>query len=98
MCAVLLRSGIAAEDLLLADFEGKDYGAWQTTGEAFGPAPAPALPRRRQVVQHLAPFWPEFLAHAEAPASAAGPLHPRCRAVAGTGACLYKRPLVPAAP
>lgn len=30
----------AAEDLLLADFEGKDYGAWKTTGTAFGPGPA----------------------------------------------------------
>lgn len=27
-------------DVLLADFEGKDYGAWKVTGEAFGPGPA----------------------------------------------------------
>jgi hypothetical protein len=35
--------GAAAEraDLLIADFEGKDYGDWKTTGEAFGPGPAP---------------------------------------------------------
>jgi sucrose-6-phosphate hydrolase SacC (GH32 family) len=26
---------------VLADFEGKDYGDWKTTGEAFGPGPAP---------------------------------------------------------
>ncbi len=30
----------AAEDILIADFEGPDYGKWQTTGEAFGPGPA----------------------------------------------------------
>jgi sucrose-6-phosphate hydrolase SacC (GH32 family) len=28
------------EDVLLADFEGKDYGAWKATGEAFGTGPA----------------------------------------------------------
>ncbi len=30
----------AAEDILIADFEGKDYGAWTAEGEAFGPSPA----------------------------------------------------------
>lgn len=30
----------AAEDLLIADFEGKDYGSWKVTGTAFGPGPA----------------------------------------------------------
>ncbi len=30
----------AAEELLVADFEGDTYGAWQVTGEAFGPGPA----------------------------------------------------------
>jgi hypothetical protein len=30
----------AAEDLLIADFEGADYGEWQATGEAFGTGPA----------------------------------------------------------
>ncbi|MCZ6794397.1 MAG: glycoside hydrolase family 32 protein [Planctomycetota bacterium] len=28
------------DDILVADFEGDDYGAWKTTGEAFGPGPA----------------------------------------------------------
>ena len=28
------------EKTILADFEGKDYGRWQVTGEAFGKAPA----------------------------------------------------------
>lgn len=27
-------------DILVADFEGPDYGPWRTTGEAFGPGPA----------------------------------------------------------
>ena len=27
-------------DIVIADFEGPDYGAWKTTGEAFGNAPA----------------------------------------------------------
>jgi fructan beta-fructosidase len=27
-------------DILIADFEGKDYGSWKATGEAFGPGPA----------------------------------------------------------
>lgn len=35
-----LRSGQAADDILLADFEGDTYGAWKSTGEAFGPGPA----------------------------------------------------------
>ena len=34
--------GIAQEarDIIIADFEGKDYGAWKVTGEAFGTGPA----------------------------------------------------------
>ncbi len=30
----------AREDILIADFESKDYGDWQTTGEAFGSGPS----------------------------------------------------------
>lgn len=30
----------AADDLLIADFEGPDYGAWTVTGDAFGKGPA----------------------------------------------------------
>ncbi|MBI5387929.1 MAG: GH32 C-terminal domain-containing protein [Verrucomicrobia bacterium] len=40
---VLLASTTAPaqrSDLLIADFEGQDYGAWKTTGDAFGPSPA----------------------------------------------------------
>jgi fructan beta-fructosidase len=29
-----------ADDILIADFEGSDYGAWKVTGEAFGSGPA----------------------------------------------------------
>jgi fructan beta-fructosidase len=28
------------DDILIADFEGADYGAWKATGTAFGPGPA----------------------------------------------------------
>ena len=28
------------EDILIADFEGKTYGDWKVTGQAFGPGPA----------------------------------------------------------
>jgi fructan beta-fructosidase len=30
----------AAEDVVFADFEGSDYGAWKTEGDAFGAGPA----------------------------------------------------------
>ncbi len=37
-----LAGGIAPphDDILIADFEGQTYGAWKTTGTAFGSAPA----------------------------------------------------------
>ncbi len=39
---LLAASTLSADepDLLIADFEGDTYGAWTTTGEAFGPGPA----------------------------------------------------------
>ena len=37
LIAALLSTG---DDLLLSDFEGKDYGAWTVTGTAFGSGPA----------------------------------------------------------
>ncbi len=52
LCFTLLAASHAraAEDLLIADFEGPDYGEWQTTGEAFGPGPAHgALPGQMAV-------------------------------------------------
>ena len=40
----------AAADLTIADFEGADYGAWKTTGEAFGRSPAHGtLPAQMEV-------------------------------------------------
>ncbi len=45
VCIIAVLSGcltaVAAEkDVLVADFEGKTYGDWKVTGEAFGPGPA----------------------------------------------------------
>lgn len=41
-------------DILIADFEGKDWGAWKTTGEAFGPGPAKGtLPNQMPVTGYL---------------------------------------------
>jgi fructan beta-fructosidase len=38
---LLAGVGVAGQaDLLVADFEGANYGEWQVTGEAFGPGPA----------------------------------------------------------
>jgi len=40
----------ARPELLVADFEGADYGAWKTEGEAFGPGPARGtLPKQMAV-------------------------------------------------
>ena len=36
----LAAGQIVDGDLLIADFEGDDWGAWKVTGEAFGPGPA----------------------------------------------------------
>ncbi len=37
-CTIIHR--VVRNDVLIADFEGKDYGDWKVTGEAFGPGPA----------------------------------------------------------
>ena len=40
----------AADDMVVADFEGDDYGEWKTEGEAFGTGPAKgALPGQMHV-------------------------------------------------
>ena len=36
----LTHSAIGADPILIADFEGSDYGAWLVTGTAFGTGPA----------------------------------------------------------
>lgn len=38
--SLLISAVQAAPDIVIADFEGKDYGDWKTTGDAFGPGPA----------------------------------------------------------
>ncbi|MBN2505563.1 MAG: GH32 C-terminal domain-containing protein [Verrucomicrobia bacterium] len=48
--------GLAADtpDLRIADFEGKDYGQWHVTGDAFGPGPARGtLPNQMHVDGYL---------------------------------------------
>jgi sucrose-6-phosphate hydrolase SacC (GH32 family) len=41
LAMTVIQAGAAkAPDILIADFEGKDYGAWKITGDAFGPGPA----------------------------------------------------------
>lgn len=40
--------------ILIADFEGDDYGEWQVTGDAFGPGPAQGtLPNQMEVTGFL---------------------------------------------
>ncbi len=38
--AVRMVSAVESTDVVIADFEGADYGAWQVEGEAFGKGPA----------------------------------------------------------
>jgi sucrose-6-phosphate hydrolase SacC (GH32 family) len=43
LCIVPLAMAVqlhAADDIVIADFEGESYGDWKTAGEAFGPGPA----------------------------------------------------------
>src|SRR5690349_21242882 len=42
LCVQTLNAAdsIAAGDILIADFEGDDYGAWKVEGTAFGNGPA----------------------------------------------------------
>jgi fructan beta-fructosidase len=51
LAVILLASGAwAAADILIADFEGDDYGDWEVTGEAFGAKPAQGtLPNQMRV-------------------------------------------------
>src|SRR2546430_13761568 len=53
LCGVLCANALfAAEqpEILMADFEGTNYGSWRVTGEAFGPGPARGtLPNQMKV-------------------------------------------------
>src|ERR1700756_3078999 len=52
--ALLVSSARAQADILIADFEGKDYGDWKVTGEAFGLGPAQGtLPNQMLVSGYL---------------------------------------------
>ncbi len=43
-----------ADDILIADFEGDDYGSWQVRGECFGDGPAKGtFPHQREVTGFL---------------------------------------------
>jgi sucrose-6-phosphate hydrolase SacC (GH32 family) len=48
------RRTVAADDIVIADFEGKDYQGWTATGDAFGSAPAQGtLAGQREVSGYL---------------------------------------------
>jgi fructan beta-fructosidase len=56
------------KEIVLADFEGKDYAGWQVTGEAFGRGPAHGtLPRQMPVTGFLGKGLVNSF-HAEGPA------------------------------
>jgi sucrose-6-phosphate hydrolase SacC (GH32 family) len=46
-CALAARGG---DDIVIADFEGSDYGAWTAEGEAFGTGPAEGTLANQQKV------------------------------------------------
>ena len=47
-------SVVGADDILVADFEGEDYGLWTVEGEAFGKRPAVAnVSPRNKVTGHM---------------------------------------------
>jgi hypothetical protein len=52
--SALTSAALASNDLLIADFEGKDFGTWTTTGDAFGTGPArgasPGMPPVSEMV------------------------------------------------
>jgi fructan beta-fructosidase len=51
---LLLISQTSRPDILVADFEGSEYGNWKTTGTAFGPGPARGtLPNQMPVSGYL---------------------------------------------
>ncbi|MBX7168058.1 MAG: glycoside hydrolase family 32 protein [Pirellulales bacterium] len=54
-CWLLTRAhGADRPDIVIADFEGRDYGDWQATGDAFGTGPAHGtLPGQQTVSGYL---------------------------------------------
>ena len=62
------RAGEPGPDILIADFEGADYGAWTVEGEAFGPGPARGtLPNQMEVWASRARGWSIRFSTATAP-------------------------------
>jgi len=56
LLTILIGCSLAygANDILIADFEGDDYGSWQVRGECFGDRPAKGtFPDQRQVTGFL---------------------------------------------
>src|SRR2546423_14783457 len=57
LCGVLCANALSAAEqpeILIADFEGTNYGDWKVTGEAFGPGPARGtLPNQMTVEGYL---------------------------------------------
>jgi fructan beta-fructosidase len=54
LLAPILAWGAGRDDIVLADFEGPDYGDWKVTGEAFGTGPAHGtLPNQMPVTGFL---------------------------------------------
>ena len=51
LLSTILFAGISkAEDVVIADFEGEDYGSWKVEGQAFGNGPAQGtLPNQQKV-------------------------------------------------
>ena len=50
LLAPALTASAEDKDILVADFEGEDYGEWKAEGEAFGPGPAAGtLPNQMEV-------------------------------------------------
>ncbi len=48
-----LIADAAKDDILIADFEGNDYGNWKTEGNAFGPGPAQGHLDRQSLVSRF---------------------------------------------
>jgi len=46
----LCTSAFAADDIVIGDFEGPDYGTWKATGDAFGSKPAQGTLPNQQAV------------------------------------------------
>jgi hypothetical protein len=48
------RVGVAQDDILIADFEGPDFGDWTAVGEAFAAGPARGtLPKQMPVTGYV---------------------------------------------